>query len=478
MDKISHRHLWKKLALAVFSFLITFMFLEFAARIFIPLKIAVKLRDGIYVNSLPLVTGLLPSAFHNKREGEPLSEDKPDGEIRIFVYGESSVEGVPLDLNASSPTMLYDLIKETKSGLNIKVINMAHTGSISANTYYYLLATRFYHPDFVIFYMGINDRSGMSGEECWPVSHPYFHPVWRLAAEHSFLFWAVRVFGPALVWKDESFKNAEMDCPAASFPMWTDILTQTATAMGARVIITTPLRSAVAVIEPKIKSMKSVPSDLIQRKDQQEQKSTDTMTDSYRQLLICRFTEGCDFTRSFMEYVSDDLMNDHNFLLSSISDAWKKSADRFGADFIDFRSELESISPYGILADNYFVDEIHLSLEGYNFLARFWKESLMKKLTGVSPKKPEMPSFADVQQYRDASRVTGTSMMMNYFKRGWYLTIIPGLRFASERCPGGNCDKLAALALGWLRHKAGLDPKLPADLVPRMKTFDPANPLF
>ncbi|MBM4386840.1 MAG: hypothetical protein FJ088_03820, partial [Deltaproteobacteria bacterium] len=142
--------LWKKSVLALMSFLVTFAALEIASRLYVPTHAPVLLRDGIYVNALPLVTGLVASNFIEKPKGERIPMDKPEGEIRVFVFGESSIQGLPLDAHASAPTMLHDLLKEAAPELNIKVINMGRTSSISANVFYYLLAARLYDPDFII----------------------------------------------------------------------------------------------------------------------------------------------------------------------------------------------------------------------------------------------------------------------------------------------------------------------------------------
>ena len=114
---------WKKVALAASSLALTLLVLELVARLTMPGHAPVLLRDGIYLNALPLATGVAPSSLAELPEGDPLPEDKRPGELRIFVFGESSVEGVPLGARASAPTMFHDLLVDVYPDRDITVVD-------------------------------------------------------------------------------------------------------------------------------------------------------------------------------------------------------------------------------------------------------------------------------------------------------------------------------------------------------------------
>ncbi|MCX5796295.1 MAG: SGNH/GDSL hydrolase family protein [Elusimicrobia bacterium] len=461
------------------SLVLVLSVLESAARLFVSSQGPVWLRDGIYLNPLPLVTGVVPQPMRRFPRGLRLPERKPSGEVRIFVFGESSVEGAPLDANASAPTMLYDMLVKAYPDRAIKVINMGRTASICASAYYYLLYARRYDPDFLIFYMGMNDGN-MPGEQRWPVSRPGFHRLWRGLMGKSQLFWCARVFVPPFLWslrppKRPNRNPAQVRDPAQGpgaldpFPRWADLLVTIAAETGAKVIVTTPVRSAVSQIEPPIHSLidageKSIP-----------------MTDDYRRLLACRLTDTCDFIALFKAMATgkpggrsdgDLPMVRHMREVDARAKPWQSAAERNGADFIDFHAALEKASPHRVVADRYFADEIHLSPEGYCFLARSWFERIKGYWDGTEPREPKPPVYDDVKDYYKAVKNTGTPVFMMYLAKGWFLTAIPGLEMISQRCPGGKCDELAAVALGWLRQKAGLPPKGSREFSEKVKAFD------
>lgn len=468
----------QKALLFLTSLVLVLSVFESAARLVVSSQGPVWLRDGIYVNPLPLVTGVAPPSMRQLPKGARLPERKPSGEVRIFVFGESSVEGAPLDANASAPTMLYDMLARAYPDRAIKVINMGRTASICASTYYYLLYARRYDPDFLIFYMGMNDGGGhMPGEQRWPVSRPRFHSFWRVLMEKSQLFWCARVYGPPFLWSlrppkspnRNPLKGREALDP---FPEWTDLLVRIAAATGAKVIVTTPVRSAVAEIEPPIHSVFEAGEQSI------------PMTDDYRKLLRCRLTDTCDFIALFKDMATgmdsgrskeDPPMVRHMRQVEAKAKAWKSAADRHGADFIDFYSALKNASPHRVVADRYFSDEIHLSPEGYCFLARSWFEHIRGYWDRTKPREPKPPVYDDVKDYYKATEITGTPVFMMFLARGWFLTAIPGLEMVSQHCPSGKSDELAAISLGWLRQKAGLPPKGSREFSEKVKVFNPRS---
>ena len=483
--------MWQGLLLAAASLSLTFLLLEIVARIFMPHHAPILLRDGIYINTLPRVTGF-SLTDHSHNGGKRLEEHKPEGEVRIFVLGESSVEGNPFCHRASPPTMLFDFLAESGTFENIKIVNMGRGGSISASTYYHLLLLRRYEPDYIIFYMGTNDEPEMPGEQCMPIRHPRIYRMWRSLVEHSWLLWTVRSLGPGLLPRGNPIRQTEgWDCPGDPFPLWTDILVRVATETGARVIVTSPVKSDVAAIEPGIEPTDDGSLDF------------SSMRDSYRRLLVCRLSDPCDFSAAFKMYSSDsptaewrgdvrpsddeDVDEDEGAdeldvspidenigLLENYAKAWKKSADRFGADFIDFHRSLREASQHRVLAEGFFTDEVHLTLKGYAFLARHWQEHLEARLEGSESDRVTVPTPDVYRRYAKANTVTPAAAGF-YLRQGALLTILPTLEFASTDCPQRECREQARVALGWIRQQIGLDADLPPALLPMLTDFDPVD---
>ena len=97
---------------------------ELSTRLLVAPPAPILLRDGIYVSQLPLVSGRDTVAWLSGGDHPPLSTAKRDGEIRIFVFGESSVQGSPWEYPGSPPTMLYDQLHSRFPGRDLTVVNM------------------------------------------------------------------------------------------------------------------------------------------------------------------------------------------------------------------------------------------------------------------------------------------------------------------------------------------------------------------
>ena len=277
--------LLKRLLLAFASLALTLAVLELVARLYMPSLAPTKLRDGVYRNTLPLLTGTAgkPIPLRDLRSfGERLDEQKAAGELRIFVTGESSVDGSPFDVHASMPTMLYDELRRAFPKRSLTVVNLGRSSSIAANTFYYVLYMRRYEPDYVVFYMGMNDADGMPGEQCAPARHPRLHRAWRSLVSSSWAAWLVRAYGPQLLWSVSPRKSwyPPKDCPEQTFATWTGILTREARAMGAKVVIATPVVSAAAQLEAT--------------STQDESSDLPILKEDYLETLRCTLDDGCD----------------------------------------------------------------------------------------------------------------------------------------------------------------------------------------
>ncbi len=513
-DAPAPRRKWplsKKLLLAFGSFAATLLILEVAARLYMPSLSPVLVRDGYYQNPLPLFTGTggPPIALRDLPRGESLAERKEPGEIRVVVLGESSVEGSPFDTHVSMPAMLYDELRAALPGRDLTVVNMGRSSSVSANVFYYLRYLERYSPDFVVFYMGMNDHDDMAGEQCAPLSHPGWHAAWRAGVSRSWALWLTRTFGVRGLWwaaKREDWYSGE--CPGRSFHLWTDILLEQARGMGAEVIVATPVISAATVLEPQ----------------QNLERGADEfppITPQYAETLACALDDACDFSAHLATVLqlppeqwegvgctrrpdSSDgprepgdatsvcepsgpsphasLMAAHDDAIDYRADAWRASAETYGADLVEFHRALRETSPHGLLAEDYFADRQHLLPLGYLFLARLVSSRVEARLTGGSLHPVGRPADSDVRPYLDRTENSGVEVAFEQLVRGWYITGVPLFPYvidafpAEEACaerPPPFCQQLesARVALGWLRSRVGLDPELPEDLAGRLDDF-------
>lgn len=459
--------LGRKVVLALVSVVLTLALLELAADRFVRSMGPVKVRDGLYANPLPLITGVggPPVALEFLPSGERLPIEKHEGELRIAVLGESSVEGSPFDVEVSFPAMMLDDLRRSFPDRSLTVLNMGRPGSVSANIYYYLIYLRKYKPDYIVFYMGMNDSPFMPGESCAIGASPRGHAAWRTLVEHSSLLWLARVYGPQYVWKlaGRSSWYPPRDCSVPTFSLWTRLLTRFARESGARVVIANPVKSVIVELE----------SEDFERRSTFPRKSPE-----YLRLLACSLTPECDLHARLLEQVRKPTLGflpsrlwNHKVDLAWRAAAWREAALAYGASVIEFERFLESVSPHGLLGSAFFADRQHLTPPGYLLLARVVSERLRTILSGLPERAVALPVPADLRPYLDATHSSGLGVIFDQFRRGHALALVQGLLYPLEAFgANGSCDprfcaelEHARLTLGWLRTLAGLDHGLPPD---------------
>lgn len=449
------RRLGRKLLLALGAFVLTCLGLELAASIFVAGQAPRRLRDGLYLDYVPLSTGIVHPRFENRPKDvtELLPTDKPAGQLRVFVFGESSVAGSPYGYHHSAPAQLHDLLVAQFPDRDWVVVNMGQPGSTIPNTYYHLQLIERFEPDFVIFFLGINDGPRFPGEECFAVEHPLLHGTWRFLVESLDFLWVARTYGPALLSSDSSKSvGATTYCDRPSFAFWADLVVRQATDLGAHVIVTTPVRSTAYAVEP----LNAVPGqgDPFAARDA-----------TYRELLSCQLSEGCDWPARFAAEVANvqDATIRENLRslaadLRDLAEAWRAPAAAYGARFVDLQGELARVSPGGLLLSHLLADEVHPTVAGYGFLARLWLAAIAEQLGTPLPGPPAPPTPDELTRYERASDQDPMRLNRSFLRRGWFLTIVPGLIDAATRCWERKCDGRAeaALALEWLRWRSGL----------------------
>lgn len=452
------RRRWvSNLALVAASAVLTVLVIEGAARLWVSIPPPVRLRDGVYVSSLPLINGHPSCRWVPTVTGDPLPLTRRPDELRVFVFGESSVQGSPWDYPGSPATMLRDHLRELLPGRSVTVVNMGRSCSSMMDSYYYLLSIASYKPDVVIFYQGSNDRFDVDNERCLVVNRPALHAGWRFLAGHSRAFWAARAMSPQALRRRENkaltgpVPPGKPRCdPNAAFSRWTRILVGTAQDLGARVIVTSPVRNPVLPLELKAWSPQPSPvAALIKNAEA-----------PYRKILRCELVPACDPTKEIQAAIADAAKE-----IEERAAAWEATATAQDARFVDFSARLSLAAPRGESVGRFFVGETHLTLEGYWLLSSLWAGAVADLLPGGG-RAPENPSRPMGQRYEDDLKAHGSPVEdifhregLSYLRARMLLLAVPSLEQASRRQVPE-----AQLILARLRQDAGLPPAVPSSL--------------
>lgn len=470
------RALGRRLALSTAALVGSFVLLEGVARALLPVPAPIQLRDGIYLNTLPLVNGLSMDRGELPQTGAYLPEKKGEHELRVFVFGESSAVGGPWGYAAASATHLHDLMKKAWPDRVPTVVNMGRSGSYTLDAWYYLLLSARFSPDVVIFYGGNNDRYDVDAEMCLPGEHPWLHALWGKAVAHSWLLWNVRVLGPARLGYSRTVGAggpAKEHCaPDQAFAGWAEALVATASDLGAQIIVSLPVSSTAAELD--LWEAGGAPG-------KAGKVAPEALSPEFKQLLTCRLTPTCDFPAALDAELSRKQahgfktfeMQTLNARMAGLRDA----ASRHGAQVVDLGDALRAQSPRGILGPPLIFDEVHLSPEGYWILASRWMDTLIPMITGSSaahsgaprPARPaDDPAWQAYQpQLRAAHQRRLVFEGLRYLEQWRPLLATSMLLEASETYQNAQ----AQVALGWIRLQLGLSSDLPPELEAKARAY-------
>jgi lysophospholipase L1-like esterase len=345
-----------KLLLTIASAVATLLVLEVAFRLVAPAPAPIERRAGYYVSTLPLTTGAqVEFGAPHLATGAPLALRPAAGERRVFVFGESSVEGGPWHRDHSPPAILQAALGAA-GATDVTVVNMGRAAARASDVYYYLLAAARFQPDVVVFYLGANDWGTSGGETLFLVDRPVLHAVWRALAERSHLLWALRVLAPRGGRGDApsgSVGETTRLCGDTCFRAWADLLVRTArTLTDAHVIVTTPVMSPLPY------------------------GALDSLGEGERALSLCwlesvapgepRWAACLDEWRRLTGVADSPAA-------STLARIWRDVAERNGVELLDFQAILRDECPTG-LAPPCVVDHVHLSALGYERLGQVWAE--------------------------------------------------------------------------------------------------------
>ncbi len=392
------RGLAARLALAATSLLLFCVAAELIFRAFVAPPELFELREGVYVHSLPLLNGrevLVPSW----PERPPMQEEKAPNELRVFVFGESSVYGAPFHPVATAPAMLKDLLQERYPDRKVSVANMGRGSAYTLDSYYYMVAFERFEPDVMVFYQGTNDRFDYDAELCAPVHYPRAYAFYRWLVERSRLLWAVRAYGPQYLRAGRSGEAGssypdgmprEPKCGhAEGFVGWARILMETAQEMGATAVAATVVRSDLTDL---------LHEELNSNPNRDQEAFVAALSEQYREVLACLVTDACDLAGLLRRRVGKKLATDMRLplrmlggsslpevmrpSLSKINVAWKHVAKERGAILVDFSAALLRRGGSGFFVPPLIVDEVHLCLDGYWYLAHMLSEAVAAALDG------------------------------------------------------------------------------------------------
>lgn len=445
------------LALVAASTVLTVVAVEGMARLWVSVPPPVRLRDGVFVSGLPLINGHPSCRWTPTVTGDPLPLARRPDELRVFVFGESSVQGSPWDYPGSPATMLRDQLRELLPGRSVTVVNMGRSCSSMMDSYYYLLSVASYKPDVVIFYQGSNDRFDVDNERCLPVNRPALHAGWRFLAGHSRAFWAARAMSPQALRRRENkaltgpVPPGKPRCdPDAAFSRWTRILVGTAQDLGAQVIVTSPVRNPVLPLELKAWSPQPSPMAALIK----------NAGEPYRKTLRCELAPACDPSQAIQAAIPDAARE-----IEDRAAAWETTAASQGARFVDFRARLSRAAPRGESVGQFFVGETHLTLEGYWLLSSLWAGAVADMLSAGAPP-PANPPRPMTRRYEDDLKAHGSRIEDIFHREGLaYLRArMPLLAVPSLKRAASLQVTDAQLILARLRLDVGLPPAVPGSL--------------
>ena len=499
-----------RLLLAAFSLLFTLLTLEVMTRLLVPPPAPTALRKGVYVNMLAKVNGFESGV---SVAGVELEEAKRPGEVRVAVFGESTVQGTPWGGFGSPVAMLYDQLHDTMPDKDITVLNMGRGAGYTIDAYYFLVSILRFAPDYVVFFQGANDTFNIEREMCMPSEHPLVHRAWRFGVEHSRFLWSVRALGPALIkpLKYERTGGALISdtgdrCDGiAGFKAWTDLLVETAQRAGAKVIVTTavsnPLRwpekgqynrdrplAFDQQDEPYRRLLACVldagsPSkpgcDIAAAFEEQNQPPVADEDDDVKSWFRCRFSQRCGSRR--YSFVGPDLEAARFppilWLLPRV-DISLRSAQEHGARGIDFNAYLANHMKRG-LRPLVFVDEMHMTLPGLWELSWRWTIEIANLMDGRAL--PEAAPPFDEGRYlpritrRQSLPCIYLSTVPIFLRTNMPLVGAVQLRLAVEAEAGKPKTRpglMAELVSGWLRRKIGVEPGLSPELAAGLDGVD------
>ncbi len=462
-----------RLLLALGSLVVFFLLAELFIRYSDILPVPLQHRDDLgdyYTNPLPLlftIDGDDSRIARGKDSARLPTEKRPD-ELRVAFFGESSMEGVPYSQEEAPPNLFLTEMRRLYPALDLTVINMARGGSTMMDAFYYLQAIQRFEPDVIVFYQGINDLNfgfRESAESGWPLSYPVLYPLWQGLVSRSQFLLSVRLLGKLVAERLLPLEAArvgreDFDVPRAA-QFWASSLVEAAARSGAAVFVTTPIDN---VLNDHLSFPLGGP-----RGGNESRMTIEAELAAFgqkdRDLLACLLEQTCDlgafFTRHGLPRESR-----HMILMNEV---WRRAAEEHGAVLVDFRERLVPVIPHGVFTYPTLTDDIHLSLVGYESLARSWISAFVEE--GLVPPPPD-DVFHMPLDFEDPAKAPSLSHCENYYLTyllsGNYL-LATGLVMIAAHV---HEDEYARLILARLRAALGLPPGVSPAEAERARALD------
>ena len=431
----------RRLLLSAGSLATILLLLEVVARVFDPALPPQELRSGLYAMPLPLLNGRpnMRWSLEPNPEAKLLARAKEPGELRVFTFGESSMEGCPWGHLAGPAAFLQERLGGMLPDRRVTVVNMGKTSSFVMDSYYYLVEALRYSPDYVVFYQGNNDRFDLGDEMCRVATAPVVHGTWRWLVERSKLLWVVRTFGPEAYMslsgsieesREQSRAMGDYLCdPEEAFEAWTEALVSTALAAGARPVVVSYVRNSLADFANTGGPEEWSPGD-------PEKVFRCPLDPECSPLSLVR---GDRSVEEWTEEIEDSPIGTRN-------GSWRRAVEGNEGLFLDFRTLARELPEAGAWLPPLFLDGVHLSVAGYAILGEQMAATISAAERGEAvpeagywPLSPSPAEHYEAVRQRTLALVSQCEVLLkhaaDYFRAGSPLFAGYMWRTAADLCP-------------------------------------------
>ncbi|RPI05649.1 MAG: hypothetical protein EHM64_05760 [Ignavibacteriae bacterium] len=393
----------------------------------------------------------------------PLTErfyrEKPANGYRIFVLGESTVQGFPYDANVAFPKILQRRLQDMLPHRSVEVINLGLTAVNSYTLLDFADEVLNQKPDAVLIYTGHNEYYGAMGVASMEGgSIPNWLKRLHLKLVHFRTYQLIqkgiesvyRLVHP--VTTDEARatlmeKMVGKNLIPYNSKMYTEGLNIFAENMGA-LLEKMNRRHVPVIISDLVSNVGGLPPFRSSRYENYP--PADSVYSRAKQLLAAHAVEQAreEFLRAKdLDLIRFRASEDMNRLIVHL-------ADSLGITSISMKSLFEQYSPNGIVGDNLMTDHLHPNVDGYFLMADAFLSSLREH--GVPEKDWDTTLFKPNGYYRTHWGFTELDSMIaviriKHLKAGWpFQPEATVNNFRNTYVPHGIVDSLAFMSVKYV----------------------------
>lgn len=434
--------------------------LELALRLFSfgdDLRLFVSSSDARYYGINPLVGKRFFSTFENT---VPLADyflkDKPANGYRIFVLGESTVQGFPYDANLAFTRVLHRQLQDTFPDRIIEVINLGLTAISSYTLLDFTDELLRQKPDVVLIYTGHNEYYGALGVASMESGsipqwlkrlhlklihlrtyqllqkgigsiHRLMHPITLDEAKATLMEQIVgrnlipynsKMYSEGLVQFSDNMSSLVGKMKEARVPV---IISDLVSNVGDL----PPFRSLLYQVYPRADSLYSHAQRL----------EADHLFDKAKEEYI---------RAKDLDLIRFRASEDINKIITHL-------ADSLGIYQVSLKSLFEGYSPHGIVGDNLMTDHLHPNIDGYFLMAEGFRNSLrehgMIETTWDSARVKPWTLYRHNWGFTELDSMIAV-IRLNHLKAGWpFQSETTVNNFLFTYTPNGVIDSLAFISV-------------------------------